>query len=460
MPELSIARSMTPFRAFVPVLGAILISTLPWLLAAIPARAQMPAPTPTASNLIEGLSQSAGSIGDSADALASHPEAAALLNSDEFRWLRANPEAQLTADEYRQLCAAIAAKHISPQDIQSLGPALGLSSQQLAQVTSCSSAQPAQSYAGSPMNTRPAAGPAGAPTPSYISSIEARFHDLDTPYKLLSQPSTQQLSQFGYELFSSKVSTFAPAENAPVSDDYVLGPGDTINVLLWGRINQTFALQVQRDGAILMPEIGPIEVSGLTFGQTKRLIEHRGSEITGLQVDVTMGQVRAIQVFVIGKVVQPGLYTVSSLSHVSNALVAAGGVSKMGSLRNIQLRRDNHLIGTLDVYDLLLRGDTSGDLGLKPRDVIFVPGDPAGGRHNRRRPRPFDLRAQGKSDRGQRTENGRRRDRLRLRREGPDRAGGKSPAQGCAGPEPQRRCGGNVSGQRRRPDQGLHRPAA
>jgi protein involved in polysaccharide export with SLBB domain len=374
MAEVSIARSMRaqPYRAFMLVFSAILISTLPWLIAGSPARAQMPAPTPTANNLIEGLSQSASSIGDSADALASHPEAAALLNSDEFRWLRANPEAQLTGDEYRQLCAAIAAKHISPQDIQSLGPALGLSSQQLAQVTSCSSAQPAQSYAASPMNARPAAG-AGAPTPSYISSIEARFHDLDTPYKLLSQPSTQQLSQFGYELFSSKVSTFAPAENAPVSDDYVLGPGDTINVLLWGRINQTFSLQVQRDGTILMPEIGPIEVSGLTFGQTKKLIEHRGSEITGLQVDVTMGQVRAIQVFVIGKVAQSGLYTVSSLSHVSNALVAAGGIGKVGSLRDIQLRRENHLIGTLDLYGLLLKGDTSGDLSLKPRDVIFVP---------------------------------------------------------------------------------------
>ena len=363
-----------PFRAFsvVPVLSAILISALPCLLAAPPARGQTSAAAGTAANITDGPSQSAGAVGESA-ILASHPEAAALLNSDEFRRLKASPEAQLTDDEYRQLCADIAAKHISVQDVQALGPALGLSSQQLAQVASCGSAPPAQSSAASPMNTHAAEAAAGVPAPSYVSSIEARFHDLDTPYKLLSQPSTQKLSQFGYELFSSKVSTFAPAENAPVSDDYVLGPGDTINVLLWGRINQTLSLQVQRDGTILMPEIGPIEVSGLTFGQTKKLIEHRGTEITGLQVDVTMGQVRAIQVFVIGKVAQPGLYTVSSLSHVSNALVAAGGVSKIGSLRNIQLRRENHLIGTLDLYDLLLRGDTSGDVRLEPRDVIFVP---------------------------------------------------------------------------------------
>ncbi len=373
-----------PSRAVQAVLflSAILTSMLPFLLAAAPARAQMPPAAATVGNFIDGPSQSAAPIAtspdlnstdlNSTDALAGHPEAAALLNSDEFQRLKANPQAQLSDDEYRQLCAAIAAKHLSVRDIQSLGPMLGLSSRQLAQVASCGgAAQPAQSS----RITTPSAAErtTGLPAPSHVSSIEARFHDLDTPYKLLSQPSSVHLSQFGYELFSSKVSTFAPAENASVSEDYVLGPGDNINVLLWGRINQTLSLQVQRDGTILMPEIGPIELSGLTFGQAKRLIEHRGAQITGLQVDVTMGQVRAIQVFVIGKVNESGLYTVSSLSHVSNALVAAGGISKMGSLRNIQVRRDNRLIDTLDLYDLLLKGDTSGDISLKPRDVIFVP---------------------------------------------------------------------------------------
>ena len=123
----------------------------------------------------------------------------------------------------------------------------------------------------------------------------------------------------------------------------------------------------------MVQDIGPIQVGGLTFGQAKKLIEGRMSQITGVEVGVTMGQIRAIQVFVIGKVTQPGLYTVSALSHVSNALDAAGGISKMGSLRRIELRRNDHVETTIDLYDLLLHGDTRGDVRLKPRDVIFVP---------------------------------------------------------------------------------------
>jgi protein involved in polysaccharide export with SLBB domain len=158
-----------------------------------------------------------------------------------------------------------------------------------------------------------------------------------------------------------------------VGGDYILGPDDELNVYTWGRVNQTLHLKVDRAGIVMVPEIGPVQVSGLTFSQAKKLIEGRMGQITGVEVDVTMGQVRTIQVFVIGKVTQPGLYSVSALSHVSNALVAAGGVSKMGSLRNIEVRRDNRVIATLDLYDLLLRGDTIGDVRLSARDVIFVP---------------------------------------------------------------------------------------
>ena len=202
------------------LLAAILIS-IALLLAAASARAQTAAPNAVAASVLDGPSQSAAPIEPAAAALASHPETAALLNSDEFRRLRNTSAAQLSDEEYRQLCAAIAARHLSAADFQSLGPALGLSSQQLSQISSCGGAtvQPSQA------NAHVAEVAAGAAATSYVSSIETRFHDLDTPYKLLSQPGSGQLSQFGYELFSSKVSTFAPAENAPVSEDYVLGPG-------------------------------------------------------------------------------------------------------------------------------------------------------------------------------------------------------------------------------------------
>ncbi len=335
-------------------LPALLVAAFVTILAAVPARAQI------------------GSQGGG-------PENSGIessLGPSDIEQLKSG--GGLSPDKTQQLCASIAAKHISPAELKSLGASLGLNGDQMTKLQSCSESaapMPAGGVAGqtapSPLTVEP-----GTPNPvaeTGVSSIETRFRQLESPSSFAVEPSAAGLSQFGYELFSSKVSTFAPAGNPPVSADYILGPDDTLNLLLWGRINQTLSLQVQRDGTILMPQIGPLEVAGLSFDQAKKLIERRGDDITGLQVDVTMGQVRAIQVFVIGKVSQSGLYTVSSLSHISNALVAAGGIGKIGSLRDIQLRRDNRLIGTLDLYDMLLRGDTSADVGLRPRDVIFVP---------------------------------------------------------------------------------------
>jgi protein involved in polysaccharide export with SLBB domain len=276
-----------------------------------------------------------------------------------------------TDQEIAKLCQGVRAKQMSSDEIDSVASALGLSEEQVAQLKKCASEPWAQ--------TSPATGSEMSAMPSVqkrapeVSSIETRFRELETPYKLFTPPSSSKLKQFGYDLFSSPVSTFAPLLNVPVSDDYVLGPGDQLNVLLWGRVNRTLSLKVQRDGTILMPQMGPIQVSGLTFAQAKKVIESQAGQITGVQVSVTMGQVRAIQVFVIGKVNQPGVYTVSALSHVSNALVAAGGISKMGSLRRIELRRGNSVVSRIDLYNMLLKGDTSADVRLRSRDVIFVP---------------------------------------------------------------------------------------
>ncbi len=279
----------------------------------------------------------------------------------------------LNDQEMDQACQGAIAKHMSTADVESLGKTLGLSSAQASQLSDC------VARGGPTQNSNPA--PQLMPQntqqiPSRqteTSSIEGRFHELDTPYKLFTAPTAGSLEQFGYDLFSSRVSSFAPTGNVPVGDDYIVGPDDELNIYNWGRVNQTIKLKVDRDGAVMVQDIGPIQVGGLTFGQTKKLIEGRMSQITGVEVGVTMGQIRAIQVFVIGKVTQPGLYTVSALSHVSNALDAAGGISKMGSLRRIELRRNDHVETTIDLYDLLLHGDTRGDVRLKPRDVIFVP---------------------------------------------------------------------------------------
>ena len=283
----------------------------------------------------------------------------------------------MTDQEMEQLCQGAAGKHMNPSEVEQLGKTLGLSPGQVAQLNDCMSRNAAAytNGGGSSNGGQAAPGAAGQPParPVETSGIENRFHELDTPYKLFTAPSTKSLQQFGYDLFATQVSTFAPMGNVPVSDDYIVGPGDELNVYTWGRVNQTLHLKVERDGTMMVPEIGPVQVAGLTFGQAKKLIEGRMSQITGVEVDVTMGQVRTIQVFVIGKVSQPGLYSISAMSHVSNALVAAGGVSKMGSLRKIEVRRGNQVVASLDLYDLLLHGDTAGDVRLNAQDVVFVP---------------------------------------------------------------------------------------
>jgi polysaccharide export outer membrane protein len=184
----------------------------------------------------------------------------------------------------------------------------------------------------------------------------------------------QALKPFGYDLFKKPVSTFAPVSDIQVPLDYVVGPGDTLVVQLYGNEPAIFELTVQRDGRINFPKLGPIMVSNMNFDAARAAIEHRVSDqLIGSHVSVTMGDLRSIRVFVLGEAEKPGSYTVSGLSTMTNALFVSGGVKKIGSLRNIQLKRNGRVVTTLDVYDLLLRGDTSNDRQLLQGDVIFIP---------------------------------------------------------------------------------------
>jgi polysaccharide biosynthesis/export protein len=179
---------------------------------------------------------------------------------------------------------------------------------------------------------------------------------------------------FGYDLFQGVPSTFAPVKDIQVPIDYVVGPGDTFNIQLYGNETASYSLMVGRDGRIKFPKLGPISVSGMGFDAARSALEHRVSQqLIGTQVSVTMGDLRSIRVFVLGEAEKPGSYTVSGLSTMTNALFVSGGVKTIGSLRNIQLKRNGHLVSVLDLYDLLLRGDTSGDRQLEPGDVIFIP---------------------------------------------------------------------------------------
>jgi protein involved in polysaccharide export with SLBB domain len=182
------------------------------------------------------------------------------------------------------------------------------------------------------------------------------------------------LKPFGYDLFDNAPSTFAPVTEVPVPADYIMGPGDELRVQLYGSQNRTLRLTVNREGEVNFPELGPIRVGGMTFNAARQAIEARVSQqMIGVQASVTMGETRTIRVVVTGEATQPGYYTVSGLATMTTALYASGGVKLIGSLRDIQLKRQGQVVRRLDLYDLLIRGDTSDDARLLPGDAIFIP---------------------------------------------------------------------------------------
>lgn len=206
--------------------------------------------------------------------------------------------------------------------------------------------------------------------------VEPALANLDVRVTRLPLKKTgpEGLKPFGYDLFSKSPSTFAPVTNVPVPTDYVLGAGDLLEVQLYGTQNRTLRLQVGRDGRVSFPELGPISVGGQRFMQAKALIESRVErEMIGVRANVSMGDTRSIRVFVLGDANRPGSYTISGLGTITSALFAAGGVKPIGSLRKIELKRDGVLVRRLDLYDLLIRGDTTDDTKLLPGDVIFIP---------------------------------------------------------------------------------------
>jgi protein involved in polysaccharide export with SLBB domain len=190
----------------------------------------------------------------------------------------------------------------------------------------------------------------------------------------LTRLGSNALKPFGYDLFDRPISTFAPATNVPVPANYVIGSGDELIVQLYGAKNTTLRLSVARDGHVNIPELGPVNVAGLTFPDAQALLQSRiERQMVGVRANVTMGETRSIRVFVLGDAKQPGTYTISGLGTITSALFAAGGVLPIGSLRKIELKRRGALVRRLDLYDMLIRGDTTDDAKLLSGDVIFIP---------------------------------------------------------------------------------------
>jgi polysaccharide export outer membrane protein len=184
---------------------------------------------------------------------------------------------------------------------------------------------------------------------------------------------------FGASLFDQVPATFAPVDQVPVPPDYRIAAGDEVQLSLWGELNFSRKLLVDRTGMVMLPEVGPVSLAGLTQEQAASVFKSAISHVyKNFDLTVNLARLHSIQIFVVGEARRPGTYTVSSFSTLINAIFASGGPNARGSMRNIQLKRANRIIRNFDLYDLLVRGDKSTDAQLTPGDVIFIP--PAGPR--------------------------------------------------------------------------------
>lgn len=213
------------------------------------------------------------------------------------------------------------------------------------------------------------------PRPQVSDTIQMPAENINVfSDKIESVMASDGLPYFGYDLFAGNPTTFEPVNDVPVSSDYLLAPGDSLKVNLYGKQSQFFELAIDQEGQSYIPDLGPVSLAGLTFSEAKeKIVKTIDQKMIGVKASVSMGQLRSIRVFVLGEAYLPGSYVVSALSTITNALVLSGGISELGSLRSIQLKRQGKLIQTLDLYDLLLKGDTRNDAQLKSGDVVFIP---------------------------------------------------------------------------------------
>nr|WP_319555520.1 SLBB domain-containing protein [uncultured Vibrio sp.] len=187
------------------------------------------------------------------------------------------------------------------------------------------------------------------------------------------QNEDEELKRFGLELFAGSPSTFAPISDVPVPADYTVGSGDELVIQLFGKENATHRLRVNRAGIINFPSLGPVQVAGMSFSEVRDSLNQRVKEqMIGVRSDISLGEMRTMQVFVMGDAYKPGAYTVSALTTISQAIYYSGGFGDSGALRDIQLKRDGQVIRKLDMYDLLLKGDARNDVRLMPGDVVFI----------------------------------------------------------------------------------------
>ena len=207
----------------------------------------------------------------------------------------------------------------------------------------------------------------------YDNSLESRMDFIKADSLYFESTAEKKKKVFGRDIFNNKYLTFEPQMNIATPQNYVLGPGDQLVIDVFGNTQQSEILTISPDGEVTVPNVGPIQVSGLTVSAAQSRIRGKmGKFYTDSDIKVTVGQTRTIIVNVMGEVKAPGTYTLSAFSTVFNALYMAGGISDLGTLRNVKVIRNGRQISVVDIYEFILNGRLSGNVRLQDNDVVQV----------------------------------------------------------------------------------------
>lgn len=211
------------------------------------------------------------------------------------------------------------------------------------------------------------------PNPSQTPNLQASRPRTEFE-QMVADSVGRALPLYGQSLFLQPPSTFSPVDWMTVPDDYIIGPGDELQITIWGQVQANLRVVVDRAGQIYIPQVGEVPVVGIHYSDLENHLKQELSRIfKNFNVSVNMGKLRSIQVVVVGNARYPGTYTISSLSTLVNAVFASGGPAPQGSLRHIQVRRDGKTITDFDFYDLLIHGDKTKDVHLQSGDVLYIP---------------------------------------------------------------------------------------
>ena len=212
------------------------------------------------------------------------------------------------------------------------------------------------------------------PNPSQLRQLQVPARPETEFEQMVSDSVGRPLPLFGQSLFVQAPSTFSPVDWMQVPSDYIVGPGDELQIKVWGQIEASLRAVVDRSGQIYIPQVGQVSVAGVHYGDLEAHLKREVSKVfKNFNLTANIGRLRSIQVIVVGNARYPGTYTISSLSTLVNAIFASGGPTPQGSLRHIQVRRDGATITDFDFYDLLIKGDKSKDVRLLPGDVLYIP---------------------------------------------------------------------------------------